>query len=276
MRTITPLLAAILGGVASGAVVAALFVLLDEGDSAETVVRPAPQVQAAESEPEPVAPREQSVGEIYRAARDAVFVVEGREEGLSEWPDGPPRLDDGVATGAGFAIAGGRVVTNQHVVEGAERVAVRLDGRRVRATVLGSDASTDLAILRLPRARGRELDTLELGDSAAVRPGDTAVAIGNPYGLTRSVTSGVVSSARRRITAPDGSRIRNAIQTDAAINPGNSGGPLLDENGRVIGVMAQGRGDGIAFAVPVNTLKRVAPRLERRAERRRGGSAAKP
>ena len=204
-----------------------------------------------------------SVGEIFRAARGSVFTVEGRQPGLGEWPDGPPRLDDGVATGTGFAIAGGRIVTNQHVVAGAELVAVRLRGRRVRARVVGSDAASDLAILRLPSARSREFVPLSLGDSKGVRPGDTAVAIGNPYGLTRSVTAGVVSSTRRRITAPDGSRIRNAIQTDAAINPGNSGGPLLDENGRVIGVLAQGRGGGIAFAVPANRLKRVAPRLSR-------------
>jgi putative serine protease PepD len=167
-------------------------------------------------------------------------------------------LDDGVATGTGFAIAGGRVVTNQYVVAGAELVTVRLGGRRVRAGVVRSDASSDLAILRLPPDRARALRPLALGDSTRVRPGDTAVAIGNPFGLTRSVTSGVVSSARRSIEAPNGSRIRNAIQTDAAINPGNSGGPLLDGDGRVIGVLSQGRGDGIAFAVPVNRLKRMA------------------
>jgi S1-C subfamily serine protease len=197
-----------------------------------------------------------------------VFVVEGRQPGV-EWPDGPPSEDDGVATGTGFAIAGGRIVTNQHVVADAELVAVRLKGRRVRARVVGSDASTDLAILRLPRAQARTLATLPLGRSAPVRPGDTAVAIGNPFGLSRTVTTGVVSAVGRRITAPDGSPIRNAIQTDAAINPGNSGGPLLDGEGRVIGVMAQSRGDGLSFAVPVDTLRRIAPELQRRGEVRR-------
>ncbi len=257
MRTISPLLAAILGGVVSGLAVAALFLLSGGRDDGErSATRPAPRAAAGESEPVPARPM--SVGEIFSGARGSVFTVEGREPGLDEWPEGPPRLDDGVATGTGFAIDGGRIVTNQHVVARAELVTVRLDGRRVRARVVRSDASTDLAILRVPPARARVLRPLALADSGRVGPGDTAIAIGNPYGLTRSVTSGVVSSARRSIDAPDGSRIRNAIQTDAAINPGNSGGPLLDEDGRVIGVIAQGRGDGIAFAVPVNTLKRLA------------------
>jgi S1-C subfamily serine protease len=148
-------------------------------------------------------------------------------------------------------------------------VAVRLAGRRVRARVLGSDASTDLAILRLPPARARRLTTLPLGDSDDVRPGDTAIAIGNPFGLARTLTAGVVSAVGRRITAPDGAAIRDAIQTDAAINPGNSGGPLLNGRGDVIGVIAQGRGDGLSFAVPIDTLKRISRELERRGRVRR-------
>jgi S1-C subfamily serine protease len=265
MRSVSPLIAALLGGLASGCAVAAIFMFAGAGDDDESAARapaprPAPRPRAV-----PPAP---AIGEIYRRARPAVFVVEGRQPGV-EWPEGPPREDDGVATGTGFAIGGGRIVTNQHVVAGAELVAVRLNGRRARARVVGSDASTDLAILRLPRPRARELPTLPLGKSAGVRPGDTAVAIGNPYGLARTLTTGVVSAVGRRITAPDGSSIRDAIQTDAAINPGNSGGPLLDGEGRVIGVMAQSRGDGLAFAVPVDTLRRIAPELQRRGEVRR-------
>ena len=265
MRSISPPLAALLGGLASGCAVAAIFVFAgtgdDDGVAARTPAsRPVPQPRAAVPAP--------TIGEIYRRARPAVFVVEGRQPGV-EWPEGPPREDDGVATGTGFAIAGGRIVTNQHVVAGAELVVARVNGRRVRARVVGSDASTDLAILRLPPARTRRLATLPLGSSAGVRPGDIAVAIGNPYGLARTVTTGVVSAVGRRIIAPDGSPIRDAIQTDAAINPGNSGGPLLDAEGRVIGVMAQSRGGGLSFAVPVDTLRRIAPELQRRGEVRR-------
>jgi S1-C subfamily serine protease len=270
MRPISPLLAALLGGLASGCAVAAIFLFAgagDDDDPATTATTPArsaqqapPQRQAAAGEP--------SVGEVYRRARRSVFVVEGRPEGV-EWPEGPPREDDGVATGTGFAIAGGRIITNQHVVADADVVAVRLGGRRVRARLVGSDASTDLAILRLPPERARQLETLALGDSDDVRPGDTAIAIGNPFGLARTLTAGVVSAVGRRITAPDGAAIRDAIQTDAAINPGNSGGPLLDDRGRVIGVIAQGRGDGLSFAVPINTLKRISRELERRGSVRR-------
>jgi S1-C subfamily serine protease len=263
MRSVSPLPAAFLGGLASGCIVAAVFLLAGAADEDDRAV--APEHAAAPRRAGPSAP---AIGDVYRRAGRAVFVVEGRQPGV-EWPEGPPREDDGVATGTGFAVAGGRIVTNQHVVADAELVAVRIGGRRVRARIVGSDASTDLAILRLPRELARRLATLPLGRSVDVRPGDTAVALGNPYGLTRTLTAGVVSAVGRNITAPDGARIRDAIQTDAAINPGNSGGPLLDENGRVIGVIAQGRGDGVAFAVPVDTLRRVAPELERHGEVRR-------
>jgi S1-C subfamily serine protease len=274
MRSISPLLAALLGGLASGCAVAAIFLLAGAGDDEDTVARapaqrqPSPAPAAGRVAPRQAAPAAPSVGEVYRRARRAVFVVEGRQPGV-EWPDGPPREDDGVATGTGFAIGGRRIVTNQHVVDGAEQVAVRLRGRRVRARVLGSDASTDLAILRLPRERALSVRTLTLGRSADVRPGDTAIAIGNPFGLARTLTAGVVSAVGRRITAPDGARIRDAIQTDAAVNPGNSGGPLLDGRGRVIGVIAQSRGDGLSFAVPIDTLRRISGELERRGEVRR-------
>jgi putative serine protease PepD len=264
MRSISPLLAALLGGLASGCAVAAIFLFAGAGDDDDTAARTTPQPRQAQRAT--AAPP--SVGEVYRRSRRAVFVVEGRPSGV-EWPDGPPSEDDGVATGTGFAIAGGRVVTNQHVVADADVVAVRLDGRRVRARVVGSDASTDLAILRLPRERARTLPTLPLGRSADVRPGDTAIAIGNPFGLARTLTEGVVSAVGRRITAPDGARIRDAIQTDAAVNPGNSGGPLLDGRGRVIGVITQSRGDGLSFAVPIDTLRDISRELERRGSVRR-------
>jgi S1-C subfamily serine protease len=218
--------------------------------------------RASERPARVAAPTGSTPTEIYRRTRSGVVVVEGRPRGVP-WPQGPPRLDDGVATGSGFAIGEGRIVTNHHIVAGASEIAVRLRGRRITARLVGSDPSTDLALLRLRRARAEGLHALALGDSGGVRPGDAAVAIGNPYGLARTLTAGVVSATDRRIDAPDGGSIRNAIQTDAAINPGNSGGPLLDARGRVIGVISQGRGEGIAFAVPVATLARVVARLER-------------
>lgn len=256
MRSVSPVLAAIGGGLASGSVVAAI--LLASGAAGGDEPSAAPVAGTASGPP--------SLARLYGAARRSVLVVEGRRPGAG-WPEGPPREDDGVATGTGFVIEGDRIVTNQHVVTGAEAVSVKIEGRRVGARVIGSDAGTDLALLRV--REGEELDPLPLGRSAEVRPGDTAIAMGNPYGLSRTLTAGVVSATGRSIDAPDGRRIRGAIQTDAAINPGNSGGPLLDDRGRVIGVISQGRGGGIAFAVPIDTLSRIAPELERRGEVRR-------
>ena len=251
MRPISPLVAALGGGLVSGSVVAAVMIASGAAGQDEPAAPSAVVERQAKADP--------TVASVYRSARPGVLVVEGRGRGV-RWPKGPPTQNDGVATGSGFAIAGGRVVTNQHVVADAAEVAVKLGGRRVPVRVIDSDASTDLAILALRPAQAERTKALQLGDSDAVRPGDPAVAIGNPYGLRSSVSAGVVSAVGRRIEAPDGSRVRGAIQTDAAINPGNSGGPLLDEAGRVIGVIAQGRGDGIAFAVPVSALERLARR----------------
>jgi S1-C subfamily serine protease len=140
---------------------------------------------------------------------------------------------------------------------------------------MGKDADTDLAVLAVNPEEAK-LHPLPLGDSRAVRVGDPTVAIGNPFGLERTLTTGVVSALQRRITAPSGFAIEDVIQTDAAINPGNSGGPLLDAAGRVIGVNSQiatGEGSngsvGIGFAVPSSTVKRVLPELERNGRVRR-------
>jgi S1-C subfamily serine protease len=232
--------------------VAAILLATGEVGEEESPAAPA-RAAAAATEP--------SLTELYARARTGVVVVEGRQPGVP-WPEGPPRQDDGVATGSGFAIGDRRVVTNHHVVADAEEVTVRSRGRRVRARVVGSDPSTDLALLRVRPRQARSVEALPLGDSGEVRPGDAAVVIGNPLGLARTLTAGVVSATDRRIDAPDGFPIRDAIQTDAAVNPGNSGGPVLDARGRVIGVISQGRSDGIAFAVPVDTLERVVPQLE--------------
>jgi putative serine protease PepD len=158
------------------------------------------------------------------------------------------------------------VITNQHVVDGAQSVRVTLwNGKTYDATVVGSDASTDIAVLDVD-APASVLQPLSLGDSSKLEVGDGVVAIGSPFGLEQTVTSGIVSALHRQITAPNDFAIDDAIQTDAAINHGNSGGPLLDLSGRVIGVTSQiesesGGNDGVGFAVSSNTVKRIAAGL---------------
>jgi S1-C subfamily serine protease len=171
--------------------------------------------------------------------------------------------------GSGFVIdKAGHIVTNFHVVRGATKVYVSFSGQdQLAGTVVGVDPSTDIAVLTI-QAHASALTPLELGNSDAVRVGDTIYAIGNPFGYTRTLTSGIVSAVQRRITAPNTLPIDNAIQTDAAINHGNSGGPLLDAAGRVIGVTSQIYAEnsqqgniGIGFAVPVNTVRNIAAQI---------------
>jgi len=169
------------------------------------------------------------------------------------------------ATGSGFIISDdGLVITNEHVIDGAESVKVTLfDKSEFEAKVLGSDRSTDLALLQIEDYE-KDIKPLKIDDSTDVEVGDTIYAIGNPLGLAGSMTSGIISNTDRTIDAPNGFQIRNAIQTDAAINRGNSGGPLLNVDGKVVGVSAQIATEGgsagnigIAFAIPSNTVKRV-------------------
>jgi S1-C subfamily serine protease len=170
--------------------------------------------------------------------------------------------------GSGFVIdKSGHVVTNYHVIEGASKVEVSFSGNdEMPATVVGRDPSTDIAVLRIKGAEGRALTPLDLGDSDAIKVGDAVVAIGNPFGLERTVTAGIVSALQREITAPNGFAIDEVIQTDAAINHGNSGGPLVNADGAVIGVNSQiesesGGNVGIGFAVPINLVKDVVSQL---------------
>jgi len=177
--------------------------------------------------------------------------------------------DGGTATaeGTGFVYdAQGDIVTNEHVVDGATSIRVKFsDGTTATASLVGSDASTDLAVIRVDVAASR-LHPLALADSSEVSVGDGVVAIGNPFGLESTVTSGIVSATGRKITSPSGAAITGAIQTDAAINHGNSGGPLLNLQGEVIGVTSQiesssGGNEGVGFAIPSNTVQRVVAQL---------------
>ena len=262
---LTNVLSGLLGGLVvlvAGAILIATDVI-DTGDS-RTVVREAPITQPASGD----GGDGRTVHEIYEdEGRGVVFVS---AEGVSDEPSvfGPPQ--QGTATGSGFVVdENGTILTNAHVVDGANRVTVRFteDGDPVDAEVLGVDTSTDLAVLKVDPGDVDRLDPLPLGDSSKVQVGDPVVAIGNPFGFTRTVTTGIVSALQREIQAPNGFPIRNVIQTDASINPGNSGGPLLDADGRVIGINSQiatggGQGSvGIGFAVPVNTAKSLLPQL---------------
>jgi 2-alkenal reductase len=174
----------------------------------------------------------------------------------------------GTCIGSGFVIdAEGHVVTNNHVAQAASDLLVSLaDQRTVPAEIVGTDPGSDLAVLDIDLP-SEELVLVELGDSSALQVGQRAIAIGNPFGLERTVTTGVISSLGRTLSREDSDfRIAQLIQTDAAINPGNSGGPLLDSQGQVIGVNTairslSGVNAGVGFAVPVNVLKRVVPEL---------------
>jgi putative serine protease PepD len=218
-------------------------------------VQPLPAVSG-----KPVAPDkgQSRAGKIYDQASPAVVSI---------------RTDAG--SGTGFLIdRKGTLVTNAHVVGTASRVVVKFgpDGRSIDGEVKGSDASSDLAVVTIdPGSAPRNAKPLQFADSRQIRVGDTAIAIGNPFGLDRTATEGIVSGIGRSIKAPNGFSIDEVIQTDAPINPGNSGGPLLDETGRVMGINSQiataggtSQGNvGIGFAVPSNTVREVVPRLEK-------------
>ena len=210
-----------------------------------------------------------SVNDIYSKDAPGVAFIRADAAGSQEAfdPFGQPGGAGGTATGSGFVIDGeGRIVTNAHVVEGAEEISVTLgeDGDTYEAELLGADASTDVAVIQVD-APAEVLHPLTLGDSSQVEVGDAAVAIGNPFGLDRTATAGIISAIQREIRSPNGFTITDAIQTDAPINPGNSGGPLLDSAGRVIGINSQiagGEGNvGIGFAVPINTAREIAQQL---------------
>jgi S1-C subfamily serine protease len=269
------LLSAIVGCVLAVGVVTAFDL---GGGHTTTVVQQAPLrgEDSSDSSSAGLTPRE-----IYKRAAPGVVFIRAQvvEQTQSPFDFGFPQQQRGEATGSGFVIdRNGTILTNAHVVSGATKVTVQFADRHVvDATILGRDESTDLAVLKVSDAKPSELDPLTMGSSRGVQVGDPTIAIGNPFGLERTLTTGVVSATRRTIQAPNGFEIDGVIQTDAAINPGNSGGPLLDAAGRVIGINSQietgGSGNGsvgIGFAIPIDTAKRLLPELEKNGRINRG------
>jgi putative serine protease PepD len=235
---------------AGGAGVAA--VATSDHGSSGTATAAAPSASGTQQPVSDPATGTSSAKAVYDDAKDAVTFISAQ-------------TPQGTATGSGFVVSSdGKIITNEHVVDGASAVTVKLGtgGQTLSAQVVAADASKDLALLKVD---GTNLKHLDLGDSSSLQVGDNVYAIGNPYGLDHTLTSGIVSALNREIQAPDGTPITGAIQTDAALNPGNSGGPLLDGNGQVIGVNSQiassgngaggtGGNVGIGFAIPAKTV----------------------
>jgi S1-C subfamily serine protease len=264
--------AAVLGGL----VVAGVFLLLGVTGRRETqtVVEQSPVDASSAGGSSGLTPHA-----IYvRNAPGVVYVrasVRSADQGLTdEYGERRPT----VSTGSGFLIdTDGHILTNYHLIDGTSAVTVDFqDGVTRPATVAGVDQEEDLALLKVSLNGVPDVTPLELGDSSNVQVGDPTLAIGNPFGLDRTLTSGIVSALQAAVPAPSGMRIDNVIQTDAAVGLGDSGGPLLDAAGRVIGINsrivsgggARGPRLGIQFAIPIDTAKEMLPKLERRAPRR--------
>jgi putative serine protease PepD len=242
--------AALLGGVTGAFVVNET----DNGSAAATTTVTVPS--------QGISSTASSIADLYKHVSPSV--VEIQTQTSSTTPFGQQQ---GGGTGTGWVYdEAGHIVTNEHVIEGATKVTVKFaDGTEEPATVVGSDRSTDVAVLALDDS-SKAPAPLSLGSTKSVEVGDPVVAIGSPFGLQGTLTSGIVSALDRTITAPDGFTIDGAIQTDAALNPGNSGGPLLDGRGRVLGVNSQiasetGANNGVGYAIPIETVKSVADQL---------------
>src|SRR3954462_7833869 len=241
-----PVLATLTGAVATAATCFAIFVLVSPSGPS-TSSAPATPTSTVSMKPAP------SLASLYARSEDAVAYVRTQK-----------------GSGSGFLVSKtGEIVTNEHVVDGASRVTVRFGehGKTLPARVVGEDASNDLAVLDVADSAVTKITPLSLGSSSSLRVGQTAIAIGSPFGLSGTLTSGVVSALGRDIRSPNGHTISGVVQTDAAINPGNSGGPLLDATGQVIGVNSQiasesGSNSGVGFAIPVDTVRQVLTGLE--------------
>jgi putative serine protease PepD len=262
MKTRRSSLLTLLAAVAVGALIGAgggVGTYAALSGNSKTVVR---QVTVGDSQPA-ASTSGLSVNSIYK--RTYRGVVEVKVNSQASDPFGGTRQQ--AAEGSGFVYdTNGHVITNQHVVDNATSVKVSFwNGQSYSATVVGTDPSTDLAVLKVD-APSSVLYPLALADSSKVQVGDNVVAIGAPFGLAETVTAGIVSALHRQMTSPNQFAIDDSIQTDAAINHGNSGGPLLDSQAHVIGVNAQiesdsGGSDGVGFAIPSNTIKSIASQL---------------
>jgi len=269
-----PFISALLG---AGVVVAVVAAAGDLGGSTKTVttvqatpVSATPSPSNASQVNTGLTPHQVYVKDAPGVAFVTSTVVQKSESPLNLFGGGESQRQ-GTATGSGIVIDGnGTILTNYHVIENAVKVTVSFEkGKTVEAQVVGKDPSNDLAVLRI-HPDGLTLHPLSLGNSSGVQVGDPVYAIGNPFDLERTLTTGVISALQRQITAPNGFAIDNVLQTDAPINPGNSGGPLLNAAGQVIGINSQietggsGTGSvGIGFAVPINTAKGEISQLEK-------------
>jgi S1-C subfamily serine protease len=266
-----PLLSALIGGGIVVAVIAAAGGL-GENKTVVTTVQESPTAavpsNASQQSGAGLTPHQVYVKDAPGVAFVTSTIVQKSESPFSL---GGESQRQGTATGSGIVIDGnGTILTNYHVIENAVKVTVSFEkGKTVEAQVVGKDPSNDLAVLRV-HPDGLTLHPLTLGNSSAAQVGDPVYAIGNPFDLERTLTTGVVSALQRQITAPNGFTIDNVLQTDAPINPGNSGGPLLNTAGEVIGINSQietgGTSNGsvgIGFAVPINTAKSEIAQLEK-------------
>lgn len=229
----------------------------------------AEQAPAGISDPNVVTDEQNSI-EVYKTISPGVAFINTTSVRESFWG-----AQEGKGNGSGSVIDNnGHILTNYHVIEGAQRLSVSFGGdKSYSARLVGGDPDTDLAVIKIDNPPPG-LPVVPLGDSDSLAVGQKVLAIGNPFGLDRTLTTGVISGLQRPIRARNNRPIDAAIQTDASINPGNSGGPLLDKFGRMIGINSQilspaGGSVGVGFAVPVNTAKRVIPQLIQYGEVRR-------
>jgi putative serine protease PepD len=262
-RVIAPVAALLAAGIIGGLASVAVYEAVDTEPAAAPA---APAATAAAAEPAASSQSHSSIATVVESVLPSV--VEVKVEGVSDqnsFPGVPAPTVQALGSGWVFDDQG-HVVTNEHVVDGARKVTVAFeDGTEVDATVVGSDTSTDVAVLKLASVPD-SAHPLELGSTSALELGDPLVAIGSPLGLQGTVTAGIVSGLGRDIEAPNGFTIDGAVQTDAALNHGNSGGPLLDLDGRVVGMNAQiasdsGANSGIGYAIPVETVRSIAQQL---------------